>query len=374
MSPFITTLIAFSTLLSTLSAQSQGSSTPASARPRVEVAFVLDTTGSMSGLIEGAKSKIWSIANRIASGEPAPELRFGLVAYRDRGDVFITRKFALTDDLDAVHAELMSFQADGGGDAPEHVNAALHDAVYGLNWSVEDDGVLKVIFLVGDAPPHLDYDDGKDYPAICKQAVTRGIIINTVRCGSDATTADLFGKIARSAEGTFTSIEQSGGVTAVATPLDARMADLSRELAATAMVVGGEERHTAKQEKLARLDAMAVPAAADRAEYAGRAAGALGQDDLLEQVREGEVDLDEVERSSLPQELRELSKPELERHLETVGKRRQQLLDELNRLSAERRSYLDQEAQQSAGTDDSFDGRLMKILREQAGEKGIKYR
>ena len=59
--------------------------------PRVEVAFVLDTTGSMSGLLEGAKAKIWDIANVIVSAEPTPDVRFGLVGYRDRGDTYITQ-------------------------------------------------------------------------------------------------------------------------------------------------------------------------------------------------------------------------------------------------------------------------------------------
>ena len=61
------------------------------AKPRIEVCFVLDTTGSMGGLIEGAKQKIWSIANEMISAKPTPELRLGLVAYRDRGDEYVTQ-------------------------------------------------------------------------------------------------------------------------------------------------------------------------------------------------------------------------------------------------------------------------------------------
>src|SRR2546430_12812575 len=84
-------------------------------KPRVEVVFCLDTTGSMGGLIDGAKQKIWSICNQIAGGKPTPELKVGLVAYRDRGDQYVTKVFDLTDDLDKVHVNLMSFKADGGG-------------------------------------------------------------------------------------------------------------------------------------------------------------------------------------------------------------------------------------------------------------------
>src|SRR5262245_8561682 len=75
----------------------------AAERPRVEVVFALDTTGSMSGLIDAAKKKIWAISNQISTGKPTPHVKVGLVAYRDRGDSFITKVFDLTDDLDTVY-------------------------------------------------------------------------------------------------------------------------------------------------------------------------------------------------------------------------------------------------------------------------------
>jgi len=99
-------------------------------QPRVEVAFVLDTTGSMGGLIAGAKEKIWYIANQIVLGKPTPIVRMALVPYRDKGDEYVTKVFDLTDNIDQVYTDLMKFQAGGGGDSPENVNQALHDAVH----------------------------------------------------------------------------------------------------------------------------------------------------------------------------------------------------------------------------------------------------
>src|SRR5262245_5961740 len=154
-------------------------------KPQVEVVFCLDTTGSMGGLIEGAKQKIWSIVNQIASGRPIPEIKVGLLAYRDRGDVYITKLFELTADLDEVHKNLREFKADGGGDIPESVNQALNESVVKFKWS-KDKETLRIIFLVGDAPPHMDYKDDVKYSETCKIAVDQGIIINTVLCGNDA--------------------------------------------------------------------------------------------------------------------------------------------------------------------------------------------
>src|SRR5690606_8347131 len=123
--------------------------------PKVDAVFVLDTTGSMSGMIDAAKEKIWSIATTMAQAQPTPEIRMGLVAYRDRGDAYVTQVVDLGADLDSLYATLMDFSAEGGGDGPESVNRALYDAVHEMSWS-QDTSSYRVVFLVGDAPPHMD--------------------------------------------------------------------------------------------------------------------------------------------------------------------------------------------------------------------------
>ena len=125
------------------------------AKPVVEVAFVLDTTGSMGPLIESAKRKIWSIATAIVDANPGAEIRMGLVAYRDVGDDYVTKTFNLTTDIQDLYANLLEFKARGGGDWPESVNEALHVGVTKLNWT-QGSEICRIIFLVGDAPPHMD--------------------------------------------------------------------------------------------------------------------------------------------------------------------------------------------------------------------------
>src|SRR5690349_13058183 len=82
-------------------------------KPRIEVCFVLDTTGSMGGLIEGAKQKIWSIANEMISAKPTPQLKLGLIGYRDRGDEYVVKSFNLTDDIDAMYGHLRELKLRG---------------------------------------------------------------------------------------------------------------------------------------------------------------------------------------------------------------------------------------------------------------------
>ncbi len=187
-------------------------------RPRVDLVFVLDTTGSMGGLIQTAKDKIWSIATTMARAQPAPEIRIGLVAYRDRGDQYVTQVFDLTTDLDSMYAHLMDFKADGGGDGPEAVNQALQDAIARMSWNTQQD-TYKAVFLVGDAPPHLDYQDDVQYPASVALARQRGIVINTIQCGNrQDDTVQPWRQIAALGAGDFLKVEQNGGAVALSTP------------------------------------------------------------------------------------------------------------------------------------------------------------
>src|ERR1043165_3089580 len=122
--------IALAFALPAVVAASLAAASPASAaKPIVEVGFVLDTTGSMGPLIEGAKRKIWSIATAIVDANPGAEIRMGLVAYRDIGDEYVTKTFNLTTDIQDLYANLLELKARGGGDWPESVNEALFVAV-----------------------------------------------------------------------------------------------------------------------------------------------------------------------------------------------------------------------------------------------------
>ncbi len=188
-------------------------------RPKVEVVFVLDTTGSMTDLIQTAKEKIWSIASTMASAQNAPEIRMGLVAYRDRGDEYITHRIDLSSDLDTMYANLMNFKADGGGDGPESVNQALFEAVNKMSWS-QDDDTYKAVFLVGDAPAHMDYQNDVKYPVTIANALKKGIVVNTIQCGQDPTAMQNWQHVAQLANGEYFRVDQAGSAVAIATPFD----------------------------------------------------------------------------------------------------------------------------------------------------------
>lgn len=342
-------------------------------KPRIEVCFVLDTTSSMTGLIEGAKQKIWSIANQFISAKPAPELKFGLVAFRDRGDEYVVRSHALTDDIDSIYAKLSEFRAEGGGDMPESVNEGLDAAVRQMSWS-DDGSVLKIIFLVGDAPPHMDYADGPKYPDICREALRRGIVINTVQCGNIAQTTPFWKEIAKLGGGEYLTIAQDGGMTVTSTPMDEKLATLNRRLGSTLVPYGEEKDRDVVRAKQALAEAAPAPAASDRLTFnAATGKSVQGGGELLDELAAGRVKQDEIDAAKLPAEIAKLPIEERQAQLDAMKKERGEVQAEIAQVVKDRTEFIAKEQQRLAtgGKADAFDAKVGATLRTQAEKKGI---
>lgn len=349
-------------------------SKPAAVKPRIEVCFVLDTTGSMSGLIEGAKQKIWAIANQMVAAKPTPDLRIGLVGYRDRGDEYITRDFDLTNDIDAVYANLKKFSANGGGDEPESVNEALNLAVTRMSWSA-DKQVLKIVFLVGDAPPHMDYANDVKYPDVCQAAMKRDLVINTIQCGDIPRTTPVWQEIAKLSEGNFAAIAQSGGMAVIATPMDADIATLNRKLGGTLVAYGSSSARREVFAKQALSEAAPASVAADRLSYNAKSGVVVqGGGELLDELAAGRVKLDSVKKDSLPEDLQKLSEAELKAAIDKKQAERTEIQKQLTQLAKQREDYIAAEQRKATnGKGDSFDEKVAGWVQSQAAKKGIQY-
>ncbi|MGH8167454.1 MAG: vWA domain-containing protein [Woeseiaceae bacterium] len=348
-------------------------------KPKIDVVFVLDTTGSMSGLIQTAKEKIWSIATTMASAQPTPEIRIGLVGYRDRGDEYVTRVIDLSSDLDSVYAELMDFQAGGGGDMPESVNKALYDAVHQMSWT-QDGQAYKAVFLVGDAPPHMDYQDEQTYPEITAAAENAGIIINTVQCGSVADTVPQWQQIARLGHGTYFQVEQAGSAVAFATPVDDDIAALSARLDDTRLYYGSEEEKARMQHKVAATDKLhaeaSVASRARRGAFNASAAGDanfFGTKELVDDVASGRIALNEIPPAAMPEAMQSMTPAEREATIERIAGERAELQSRIARLAQERDDYLAKKVAEAGGAKDSLDQKIYDAVRDQAREAGLAY-
>jgi hypothetical protein len=338
-----------------------------SAPKPVEVCFVLDTTGSMSGLIDGAKRKIWSIANSIVAANHGGSVKFALVPYRDRGDQYVTKVFALTDDLDKVFQDLQTLEAGGGGDEPESVNQALDDAVGKIKWSDAKD-VTKIIFLVGDAPPHMDYVDDVKYPQTCEAAVNKRLVINSVQCGAVSGTREQWEKIAKLAEGSYVALEQSGNMETVQTPMDAEIAELSNKISALAMPYGSAQQQAEVGTKLVSAASAPAAVAADRAYYnsASLLKAVQGRGDLISDIREKQVKLEDIKSDELPKDLQNLPREQQLAKINEQAAKRDELSKKVAELSLKRQAFIDAEKKKQAasGHGDAFDEKVAEIVQK----------
>jgi hypothetical protein len=325
----------------------------------VDVVFAVDTTGSMGGLLDGAKRTVWSIATHIRKTDPDAELRIGLVAYRDIGDDYVTRDFSLTNDLDAVFTELSSYRAAGGGDTPEDVDAALDDTLHKMRWR---DDAKKLVFLVGDAPPASRGDVPK-FDVLAREAGDRQIILNTIRCGWDHDTEMAWQQIASLGRGQFSTIQQDGGVQQIATPYDDKLAAISARIDSTTVIVGDDGDRMEYRRNMAAADAAPAPAKADRAMYyatkGGPRGGGRAKKDLVGGVASGTMAIEAVAPSALPEDLRGMDKPALKAEIEKRAELRKAAQDELTTVAKQRDEYLKTQAKDGEG---GFDAKVKAAI------------
>jgi len=168
----------------------------------LDVLFLIDATGSMDDEINKLKASILQISAQIDALPARPDVRFGMVTYRDHDDAYVTRAHDFTPDVRVFQAELDKVRARGGGDYPEALNEALHQAVWDVEWRGSE--AVRLIFLVADAPPHLDSVQDFAYNVEMVEMVRRGIkIVPIASSGLDDQGEYVFRQLAQFTLGRF---------------------------------------------------------------------------------------------------------------------------------------------------------------------------
>jgi len=179
---------------------------PVTARAHLDLVFLLDTTGSMSGEIREAKERVRELTEALRTARPNERVRVGVVAYKDKGDSYLKQVSPLSEDVEVSYRFLATLTADGGGDTPEDVLAGLTAALRELKWDLGPD-TERQVFIIADAPPHLDYPDRPKPEALVEEAVGKRIVVNAIGCrslGSDG--VEIFRKLAYATEGSYQHI------------------------------------------------------------------------------------------------------------------------------------------------------------------------
>jgi hypothetical protein len=340
----------------------------------IDIVFCIDCSGSMGPVIDTAKLKVWAIVNEIAKDRPKAALRIGLIGYGNADRSY--RKFDLSDDLDEVYKNLVTFKDEGWGD--EWVGLVVHKAVKEMKWT-DAKNVLKIIFVVGNETARQGPEQF-DYTKTAKEAIEHDIIVNAIYCGKgDPVTEQASWKeMAKIADGSYTEIEGQGGAVSIATPFDQELAELGAKLNGTYIGYGARGRE-AKQNQEAQ-DANAAkcaPTPAPMAPGADRACAKASAQynnrswDLVDACKEKEFKLSEVKPEELPDEMQKMTPEERKAYVETKTKEREEIQAKIKDLAAKREAYIkDEMSKKGLNAEKAFDQAVRKTLCEQANRKG----
>ncbi|HWE38380.1 MAG TPA: vWA domain-containing protein [Isosphaeraceae bacterium] len=347
-------------------------------RPSIQIALLLDTSNSMDGLIDQAKSQLWSVVNEFIrarhDGRP-PALEVALYEYGNNGlparEGFVRLVVPLTDDLDTVSEKLFALKTNGG---EEYCGLVIRDAVGQLTWSRSSD-VYRAIFIAGNEP----FTQGPaDYHTACRSAIEKGIIINTIFCGPAPTGEQTGWKDgAVLADGRYMSIDHNQKVVAIPAPQDAEIARLGVELNTTYIPFGkmGREGH-ARQAAQDANAANASPGALVTRSISKGSSTVYCNDawDLVDAIKNGKCKLDDVKDEDLPEDLRKLDRAGRRSRVDDAGRRREAIQRRILDLNRAREAFLAAERKKQVEEGkETLDTAILKAVRAQAARANIRF-
>ncbi len=336
--------------------------------PLVQLAILLDNSGSMRGLIEQAKSELWRVVNELTTARQngkQPRLQVALYTY---GNPPPKRLNVLTDDLDRVSESLFAVSISGG---TEYCGQVIQAATRELAWSTNPDD-LKLIFIAGNEP----FSQGPvDYRAACREAIAKGIMVNTIHCGDGI--PDDWRDGALLADGKAMSINQNTQVVHVEAPQDQEIARLGVELNRTYIAFGttaaeGQARQIAQD---ANASGQSAASAVQRAVSKANAYYRNAAWDLVDAVNDGAVELAKVKEEDLPENMRSMTHPQRQEYVQEQAAARKQIQQQINDLNTERNKYVAEKRQEMAESSGqtTLDQVLVEAIRTQASQKNFRF-
>ena len=337
-------------------------------KPAIDIVFAIDCSGSMGGVIETAKQKVWTIVNQVATAKPSPTLRIGLLGYGDGDRTF--RRFNLSDDLDEVYKNLMTFKDEGWGD--EYVGLVIQKSLREMSWSQSRQS-LKIVYVVGNETAQqgpLSYK--KSAPA----AIGRSVVVNAIYCGASGG-EETWREFARLAEGRYLHIAGDGGGIVIETPHDAELQRLGSSINSTYLGYGRRARYGAANQAAQDSASYSVGGASTASARAVAKSSAQYSNsawDLVDASREPGFDLSKVKPQDLPQEMRAMSPAQRKAHLQKKQRERAAIREKIKVLGAKRARYIEQKMKAGGQkTDKSFDEAVRRSLVAQGAKRGFKF-
>ncbi|MCU0365313.1 MAG: VWA domain-containing protein [Ignavibacteriaceae bacterium] len=341
----------------------------------VQLAIILDTSNSMDGLIEQTKSQLWKIVNEMARSKResiAISLYVALYEYGNDGlsptEGFVRLVTPLTNDLDKISEELFKLKTNGGS---EYCGTVISEAIKDLKWTKGSDD-YKVIFIAGNEP----FNQGdKDYKEACKSAISKGIIINTIYCGSYDEGLNSFWKDgADLADGKYINIDSDQQIVHIETPFDSELVQLGQKINETYIAFGyeGNELKQRQKEQDDNASSLAPSVMVERSVTKGSGQYNNSTWDLVDAKKDGSLDLTKIPKDQLPKEMQKMSLEEQKKYIDDKAKEREKIQIEINKLDKQRRDYIAKQLAENK-QENTLDAAMLKIIRDQASKKNYKF-
>lgn len=371
-------LLIVSTLTLALTSAATPTSTvaiPKPIRPVVQLAVLLDTSSSMDGLIDQARTQLWRVVNELATARKngvAPDLRVALYEYGNSGlsvkNGYIRQVLPFTTDLDTVSEELFALKTHGG---EEYCGQVIDVATKELQWSASPSD-LKLIFIAGNE----EFTQGSvDFREACRTAIAKGIAVNTIYCGDKQQGIDTHWKAgADLADGRFLSIDQNAVVADIPAPQDKQIVLLGEQLNKTYIAYGKAGSAGAGRQKAQDKNLAAAPSANVQRQVAKAGHNYSNSSwDLVDAKKEGAVDLEKIDAKDLPPEMQKMTVAERKAFVAQTEKKRTELQAQIRKLDAERKKYVAEQAKKTPASANTLDAAVIEVVRTSGTKKGYTF-
>lgn len=341
----------------------------------IQLALLLDTSNSMDGLIEQAKSQLWKIVNELATSKKdgkAVELNVALYEYGKDAipsqEGHLRNIVPFTQDLDRISDELFKLSTNGG---QEYCGKVILDAVNNLKWNKSNDD-LKIIFIAGNEP----FTQGDvDYKNACKKAVKNGIVVNTIFCGNyDEGVQTMWKDGADISDGKYMNIDHNAEIVHIDAPQDDEIIKLGQELNKTYIAFGnyGKEKKVLQEEQDANSMSLSNEVMVQRSVTKSGGQYRNSTWDLVDAKKEGSVKIEELKDEELPEEMKKMNNEERKAYVDKMSKERENIQSKINKLNEERSKYVAQKMLENKN-DNTLDAVMIKTIREQVKQKNYKF-
>jgi hypothetical protein len=341
----------------------------------IQLALLLDTSNSMDGLIDQAKSQLWKIVNELATsnkdGKPV-ELFVALYEYGkdeiSRNEGHLRNIVPFTRDLDKISEELFKLRTNGG---EEFCGKVILSAVENLRWEKENEN-LKVIFIAGNEP----FTQGDvDYKIACRKASERGIIVNTIFCGSyDEGISTMWKDGADLADGTYMNIDQNQEIVHINAPQDEEIIRLGIELNKTYIVYGIDAEENKVRQEAQDKNSLELSPGVMVERSVTKSGGQYNNSswDLVDAYRDGAVDLKKLESNLLPEEMKSMNEKEKLNYIKKMQSERKSIQNKIMQLNEERNKYIAKKMVETGNN--TLDAVMINTVKQQAEKKNFKFK